>query len=47
MKISNVSFNSKKIAFVGKKKNRSNAWKKRLGGRRKRRKRSKLGFVRK
>ena len=47
MKISNVSFNSKKIAFVDKKKSRSNAWKKRSGGRRKRRKRLKLGFVRK
>ena len=47
MKINNVSFNSKRIAFVDKKKTRSNAWKKKSGGRRKRRKRSKLGFVRK
>ena len=47
MKISNVSFNSKKIAFVDKKKSRSNAWKKKSGGKRKRRRRLKLGFVRK
>ena len=45
MKKSNFIFNSKRIASDNKKKSRNDAWKKKLGGKKKRSERLRLDFV--